>query len=372
MLRSSFLKFPFFLFLCVSIAVFQTYVFQLEILGSAQSSQSDFFIDVFYYLHLGEVIANKYIMDSESFFGLINELSPNRSTVGIVFINTVYGLVFDSIYLKVIAHSLIFSTIIYFSFPPIKRIKSLMFVFVFGGLLSYILLPSKESVLILAFAFLMCFLIYRKTSLLALSTLLLLLSRPETLIILCLSYLIYFCQRPRYFLMLMVAFSYVYFGLGLRELLFEAAMFNQGMAEQLLDSFQCQYGFLNACLSTIDSFESTILNRLILTGSLPLKWGYDLFIYSIGGAYSGLTFYLKVSQLLPLLYLIFKWDVFLLFIKRTQFRFVLIFVSLYIGGYMSIIFYQASRPLSMVITLALLSFYFVKMDSFLRLGKAKK
>lgn len=371
MLHSSLLRFGCFICLCASIAVFQTFLFQAEILQTAQYRQSDFIVDAYYYLHLGEVIADAYIIGPESLFVLVNEFSPTPTSVGIVYINSLYGLIFDSVYAKVLFHSVVFSITIYFSFPPINRLKTLMLVFLFGGLLVYIFLPSKESLILLAFGIFMCFLQHRKVSLLVLSILLMAIARPEAVIILCLSYLIYICRRPSYLLISVTVFLYLYFGFGLRELLFEVAISHQAMAILYSDTFKCQYGFLNVCLATIDGFELTIINRLLLIGSLPLKWCYDFWMYCVGGTYSGVVFFLKLSQLLPSLYFIFKWKVLLLFIQRDEFRLLLIFVSLYIGTYMSLIFSQPSRPLSTVITLVLLTFFFVKTDSFVKWHKSQ-
>ena len=351
--------------------MFQIFLFQAEISQTAQYLQSDFIVDAYYYLHLGEVIADAYITGSESLFVLVNEFSPTPTSFGIIYINAIYGLIFDSVLAKVLFHSIVFAITIYFLFPPINRLKTLMLVFLFGGLFAYIFLPSKESLLLLAFGIFLCFLQHRKVSLLMLSILLMAIARPEAVIILGVSYLIYICRRPSYLFIFATGFLYLYFGFGLRELLFEVASAQQAMAILYSDTFKCQHGFLNVCLATIDGFELTIINRLLLIGSLPLKWIYDFWIYCFAGTYSGVVFFLKLSQLLPSLYLIFKWKVLLIFIQRDEFKLLMIFVSLYIGTYMGLIFSQPSRPLSTVITLVLLTYFFVKTDSFFKWYKAQ-
>lgn len=356
------IKFLVFIVGVISIAIFQTYLFQVEISKTPSINQSDFLIDAFYYVHLGEDISRNFTGGLSGFLSEIYQRAPTSTSSGVIFVNAIYGLLFDSVYIKVAIHSTLFAAIIYCLLPNRQKGRSLFFIFLFGGLLSYIFLPSKESLLLIAFALMLSGLSKDSLSLFFLALLTFVIARPEALIFLVAGGVLIRCMTVIRALICGICIAAIYFLLDVRSLLFEVAVFQQSMALTYSPSFQCSIAGFNVCFSEVAGFEKVMVTRLFVALALPIKWFYDLFAYFIIGDIVPYELFIKLAQALPFIFLVVKWRVFFIFIRHPRFRFFFLFAFLYVAGYLGIVFSQPSRPLSTALTLALLAYFFIKFD----------
>lgn len=336
--------------LLLTIASVLVSIFKNQIGSTIRAVQGDFIIDAYYYMHLGQSIAQEYSRTNHSLLSLVEAYRPNLSSTGITYVNALYGMVVGGPYIAVAIQSalVIWATALAW---PRQTIGSTLKLVVLGGLLPYMLLPSKESFVVVGYvAFLVAWFTRRSWLLSLFGVALIAVGRPEAAWLLVTALLLYELGRRIGLKLSALIFTGAYF--FVRDSVAAYASFMQELTF-LYGDFFCQVGPIGVCVDD-GLFEVLAAKRILVSVGLPLKWVVD-WLRVFGGS-SAVDVIIKTSLVLQLVWI---------FMVRTRFtkarfrepanRFTLLFITLYSGAFVAVIFFQPSRQIALALCLLLVS-----------------
>jgi hypothetical protein len=349
-----------FLFALFFIAIFINSIFLNEIDFVNILDQSSFKIDAYYYMHLGSVVNNT--AQNRDYLETLISLSPNYSSIGVVFISSII----DKLNIPYILYPLIF--FILYAALLIKlyteKILSKEAWLVLVPLISYIFIVSKEAILLTSAMFFL--LAYHEPAkikryfLYLVFYVLIIFSRPEALLIIILSQMLYRVIYKRQFAVLFLflfLFAVLSIVMDFHKYINQTAFLFQEKIH-LKELAQCNYFGINICVKD-DTFDITVfITRLIFYIFLPIKWVLDFLFYFNNSVYESHVLIIRfVNMFNFILYSLLS----IYFLKRRGLlsnlqKKILLFGISYIGIYSTIFFFQGSRQMIVFTNILLLAF----------------
>ena len=340
--------------LLLAIASVQIALFTAKIDTSSKATQADFIIDVYYFIDLGRQIVAENRSTGQSLWELVEQYRPNPPSTGITYLNALYASAIQDggNYWAAAVQCLLLVAVAARTWPsaPLKHGLRLALL---GGLLPYILLPSKESFVVAGY---LVFLVGwfrppRRLVPTVVGVTLVAAARPEAAILLVLAAAIHHgSRRPYGWLVVCAVFGAVYY--FVRDTLFEISTLIQELAS-LRDDFFCEVGPVRVC-ATDENFEFLILKRLFVVAGLPLKWVGD-FILALPAA-DAVDLVIKSSLVLQLAWvLLLRRELNRTAFQRPMQRFSLIFAAVYAGSFAGVILFQPSRQIALALCLFLVT-----------------
>jgi len=337
------------------IAIYVNYIFLESIDFNNIVHQPDYLIDAYMYMDLGNIIHS--FSDNTSLFESILSVTPNNSSIGVVAISSFMA----ALQLPFVLYPLVF--IIVYSLLVIKiynrGVVSNRVFFIFIPLLPYLFITSKESILLIAGLFFLLAISEvgkaRKGLFYFITLLFILSSRPETLFIIVLSQVMYYCfaNRKWLFILLFVALFFYY---ELDHFVNEIAYSFQ--EKQLGKVGQCSYFGISVCLER-ENFDFLVyLKRLFLFLLIPFKYVAS-FVYFVNLDSNVLhVFILRLINLITCFAYIALAIHFVRYFKKLSIvqKRMFYFSMAYLIVYGTIFFYQGSRHMNVSITVLLLIF----------------
>ena len=339
------------IFLCViymSVAGIQFLLFHSEI--GVGETQSDFLIDALYYIDLGQRIAADFWSGRGSIFEIVIENRPNFSSTGIVYINALLAV----LGFKGFFASLFQCAILTLTIALIFKRKALVagcIILVFSGLSVYILLPSKESFILIGFLlFIGCTSLYPRM----LGIFIIALARPEAAFLVMAATLGFWAwyHVGRFVTVLMAFFAYI----SMRDMIIDYAIFMEILSSSY-DNFFCSVGPLNICVSNGQVFEFIVFKRILVTMGLPIKWVWDLTSIFDDQTLSGVV--IKITLAFAVLGMLWQ-GIFLMKFMRNSIAMlrVLWCAIIYMCAFSAPIFYQPSRQFALAWSFILVAILF--------------
>jgi hypothetical protein len=243
--------------------------------------QSDFFVDATYYFHLGGEINKLTASESYNLWEAIAELSPNKSTMGIVYFSCAVRLMVDSIQ----SGALIFSTILVVLMIHLRKTGVLIRYsefFLISGLLPYLYIPSKECLFLIGMlVFLTRYSIKQSLLPTVIGSLLMFAARPEGFIILFAAIILARVMRARKIIRaaLLVAIVGLYFGFIRENLITITTVYEISTAHRQL-AF-CSIGPINVCVRDAAFFEQVVISRVFVSLFIYVDWLLDFLQFAI-------------------------------------------------------------------------------------------
>lgn len=319
--------------------------------------QSYYLIDAYYYYHLGNVIVEA-INTGRPFWDTILFYTPNYSSVGVVTVSTLMSFVLGNLFLINILFCIVYLLITYRMLQKVSLNKSL-FILSFVGLLPYLFIISKESLLVLAYL----------TLILALYTQ----SFWERILYFFTFILLSICARPEFILICVISYllfrvviskrRWLYFSLLILIALFSpliAYINNIAFAFQVsameVGTGQCNFVVFDVCVELGEYNLNEYVSRFLLYFTFPIKWIIDLISFLFFESFFAYAFVIKFFYFLStltILYLLYMLPRLHFDLKKLYF-FLVPFV--YMGIYSSLFFYQGARQFSVVVMLLAIAF----------------
>lgn len=246
-----------------------------ESLGEFSAVQSEFFIDATYYFYLGGEINNLVAQGSHEFWDAITELSPNRSTVGVVLISFVFRLFVDSIQMGalVLSGTLVALMTYLRKTGVLGRYSEFLLI---SGMIPYLYLPSKESIFLIGMlTFLARFSVKRPLLPTIIGASLMFLARPEAFLILLAAAI---CARmlksKKAIRAAFILVALVLYFTFIRETLAAIATIYE-ISNELKGLVFCSIGPINVCVRNGAFLEQVAVNRIFVTGFIYIDWLAD-------------------------------------------------------------------------------------------------
>jgi hypothetical protein len=312
--------------------------------------QSDYLIDSYFYMHLGETISRESDAMNQSLYSLSDEYKPNAESQGIILLNAYLYRLLPSWYCLPLFFGLIYFSLFYFLYR-VHLFDSTLLLFPFYTLYLHILLPSKETFLLIGFILILASAIKTRYWYMGLVGLgLMLLSRPTAALMFVASSLAWLCARKRtgrYILLL--AFVGAYFAY------LRLPVFAYSLRQQIIfllgdpagEIAFCKVGPIPVCYSSPGTFEIIVALRILTLALVPFKWIWNalqLFYQDYGTLFFD-AFYHRVTPVIHMAIAIF------IFISRRRTShagarvrsLMLCYVALYLGVFATGIYYQPTR-----------------------------
>lgn len=313
-------------------------------------NQADYLIDPYFYMHLGEKVAQDSVVSHKSFLALSDEYKPNAESQGIVLINAWLYILLPSWYCLPFVFGLIYASLFYFLYR-LRLFNRYLLWFPFYSLYLHIFLPSKETFLFIGFILMLISVLRGRYWILGLVGIgLMFLARPSAALIFIISLLIWMCTRSRigsYVVTILLAALYL--------LVLRAPIFAYSLREQIVGSYGdmtgdvvfCSVGPLSVCYGSQKAFELIVIQRIATLSFLPFKWLWNAIqlFYQDYGRLVVIATYHRLSLVLHC--------GLALFILRANRRasisgarvrkMMYVFIAVYIGLFCTLIYYQPTR-----------------------------
>jgi hypothetical protein len=332
-------------FVFLIVAGLQALVFNPEI-GTAVV-QSDFLIDAYYYIELGQRIATEYWAGTASIYDVVLNHRPNISSTGITYVNAVYAILGISGFGASALQCALLSVTICSVFGR-RAFFAGGILLMFSGLLVYLLLPSKESFILIGFLiFIGCQ--GWQAKLVALS--IIALARPEAAVLMIAGMAAHssWYKFGRIVTILILIGIYV----TVRSEVIASAQFIEELSATY-DNFFCSVGPLSVCLSDGQVFEFVALKRLLLTAGLPVKWLWDIAWTFNGESLTELI--TKGSLVMAAIGMVrYRKAIVQTWRNSREMRRTVWVVVVYMSSFSAIVFYQPSRQFALAWSLLLMA-----------------
>jgi hypothetical protein len=334
--------------LAISLAAGMQVLFMAHI--PTNGVQSDYLIDSYFYMHLGETISRESDAMHRSMYALSDEYKPNSESRGIILLNAYLYRILPSWYCLPLLFGLIYCALFYFLYR-IQLFDSSLLLFPFYTLYLQILLPSKETFLLIGFILFLVSAIKIRYWYLGLAGLVLMfLSRPTAALIFVASSLAWLCARNRIGRYIL-AFSLI----GLYFAFLRIPIFAYSLRQQMVflyanpagDMAFCKVGPVPVCYSSTKTFEIILTLRILTMALLPFKWilnALQLFYQSFGD----LLFDAVYHRVAPVIHIAIAAFIFASRRKTSVAgakvrSLILCFVALYLGVFATGLYYQPTR-----------------------------
>lgn len=313
--------------------------------------QSDFYIDALYYYYLGDQIKDMVSTSKVSLLEALISESPNRSTIGVIFLSTIISYLFHSVIQVNFFLFTIFSILI-IHLRKKKILRRYSELFLISGLIPYLFLPSKECFFIMG---LLIYLMRHGTAYGWVPTIagitLMLLARPEgAVIFIVVISLVYIFQSGSLARLTVVIGSTAIYILLLREPLIEFSVLFELSAENAGTRF-CNIGPFSLCVSNAGIPELVLIQRIFVNLFLPLDWIRDfVFLVANSEKFEIFEIYIRTASLFHIC-LLTPATFFLWRLRKTKMFSLFVFTIVYFSIYSGFLFFQSSRQIIFITTI---------------------
>ena len=353
-------KFALAMFLSIVIAVAMQVCYMTHI--PKGGNQEDYIIDPYYYMHLGEVVVRQSSLGQGSIYALSEDYEPNGESRGIIYLNAVLYQLLPSWSCLPLFFGAIYLSLFYILYR-LHLFNATLLLFPFYALYLDIFVPSKEAFLFIGFVLLLIgFLRSHLWPLGILGLLLMLIARPPAAAIFLIALFARYCMRGRILRYLfLIGIGILYLTVVRKEL------FQLGKTEQDIFSIIgadtyitfCKVGPLSVCVSTINTFELILAQRLLTLLLLPEKWVWNV-IQLFLEDYGRMTIFIVYNRLSLIIHMVLAGIV---VVKnktpapcaRNVRVLMLCFGSMYLVTYGTLVYYQPTRQTIVVVSLILLT-----------------
>tara|TARA_X000000950_G_scaffold289028_1_gene409171 strand:+ start:7547 stop:8629 length:1083 start_codon:yes stop_codon:yes gene_type:complete len=337
------IKIFFFVIIYLFFSLITLTVFLSEIAYFESGLQSHYIVDLYFYRFIGE----SYVLENPENFSWQNLLfySPNPQSLGITLISILFAYIDVSVYLIPALLAVIYSFFFFY-----RNNSILLILILFSGLMPYLVLPSKEAIILLG-VFSILYGVYPKRNFpwLMLGIFLIVLSRPQMILILGAAFCLFeIIKRKTFVKLLIISFIFLLY-FSIREQIVSISILFQGVS-----NIDCFVGPLNICVNQENFFEFTVLQRALAVLLIPLKWGMDffeLFLFE----FSSSSWIIRISQFSTLILLILTFFTFKKCNRNIR-LFGLCLAFVYIFSYATVFYFQLSRQVLFGIVILFISF----------------
>lgn len=325
-------------------------------------NQSDYIIDGYYYIYLGQQAIDIAKETGNSLYQVAQSISPNANSTGIVLLSSIVSYVSPSIYFIPVIFVSIYILIFYFllkswSFSPF------VLLFPFSGLLPYLFIPTKESFFLIGFLLILLALFKREYFIFGMIGLIIMyLARPQGLYLWLIAQFLWMIYRRNKlllgFIILLLIVGYAFYA---RDFVFSLASIFQAQAAQSGTEF-CNVGFLHVCVNSIEHSEWIYLSRILTIIGLPIKWLLDMGNIVFENNLTAPTIIIRIALFLHII-----WGCFI-FLSSTKpdihskniRSLAIAFFVIYCGTYGAILYFQSTRQILLASTILLIGWSAVK------------
>lgn len=325
-------------------------------------NQEDYIIDPYYYMHLGETVARRSSFGQGSLYALSEEYQPNVESRGVVFLNAILYRLLPSWYCLPLFFGAIYFSLFYLLYR-LHLFNSTVLLFPFYTLYLDMFVPSKAAFLFIGIILLLIACLKCRLWLLGIVGIgLMFIARPATVPILLIAFCGWYCARKRIRrYAVIVGFGILYLGI-LRMALFHSVVAVQTeffIRGQGTGVTFCKVGPLSVCVSSLNTFEIVLAQRLFTLLFLPVKWVWNA-LQLLWEDYGRMTIF-NIYKRLSLVVSIVLAGIIVLKNKKPapcvrQVRNLMLwFAAVYFVSYGTVVYYQPTRQMVVVSTIVLLT-----------------
>jgi hypothetical protein len=333
-------------------------IFLSEIKSLESGNQSEYLIDGYFYMHLGQEALRIAGRDGMSLYAAADSIRPNISSNGIVFLSSLTSAVVPWPWLVPAFFACIYAVLVVL-LSRTYRIERNFYLLFFSGLLPYLYIPTKEA--FFTIGLMLALVCIRRSALMALLPIaagIMYLARPEAFLILVSSSTAYVllrgCGRAK--LMLLMAAAIGVYWIALREMVAATSSLFQLAADTAETGF-CNVGPLSVCVPDSGAAEYIYMQRLLSLLGLPLKWLADIYQLLADDTLSPSAWILRLALGMQLVVIGIALR------QRIRSRrpldttqaALLIFAGLYISIYSTVLYYQVTRQALLALHIVLLA-----------------